>query len=148
MMTPITLLITLLGIFGYAMLGPLAKKVGYSIPPFSFIAVSALILCIVSFIIAIIFERTQVAATYQSIKWGWLIAYSMMNLVAYVFYIIAVNRIPVAEYEMFSILMPIFGGIAAVYLLNEPFHPRYLVALVIMGIGLYVAIGPQLSGKE
>jgi len=140
-------LIAALAIACYATLGPIAKKVGLHLPPFSFIACSSAITCLCGATLGFMFEREKVVAAMNDINWGWLVAFSLINMAGYVFYLLALRKIPVAQYEMFGILMPIIGGFFAVYLLKEPFHARYFLALVFMATGLWIAIGPELKGK-
>ncbi len=131
----------------YALLGPIAKKVGTDVPPFTFIAASSLILMLSAGAIAFVFERQKVIPMFQDLQWSWVALFSLINLIAYVGYLWAINRIPVAQYEMFGVVMPVVGGLFAVALLKEPFHTRYIVALALMTVGLYIAIAPDLKGK-
>lgn len=129
----------------YAALGPIVKKVGYTIPPFTLMATSSLMIALVGGLIAFSLEREQVLSIKNDADWRWLIVFSMINLIGYVLYLVAIKAIAVAQYNMFNLLMPIIGGLFAVYLLKEPFHFRYVIAMIFMGIGLYIAVNPTLK---
>ncbi len=140
--------IAIIAIFCYAFLGPLAKKVGLTIPPFTFVAISTFMLTALAIVVAVIFERDQIVGAISQVSWGWMIAFTAINLAGYALYLVAMSRMPVAQYEMFGILMPIFGGVIAYFLLKEPIHPRYLLALAFMAVGLYIAVAPNLKGLK
>lgn len=138
-------LIAALAVSCYALLGPLAKKVSLVLPPFSFIAASSLILFLICFALAVAYERPALSTAIRHINFGWLLCFSLVNILGYIGYLWAINRIAVAEYQMFIILGPIVGGAFAYILLGETFHTRYLIAAAIMAIGLYIAISPRLT---
>lgn len=136
-------LIALFAVSAYALLGPIAKKIGANLPPFGFIAASSLILFIVCGTLSWFLERQAVSESLAKVHWSWLVIFSLINVVAYVGYLYAIKHIPIVHYEMFVILSPIIAGVVAVLMLNEPFHTRYLLALGFMGVGLFIAIKPQ-----
>jgi drug/metabolite transporter (DMT)-like permease len=142
--------VALLAVTFYSLLGPLAKKIGATIPPFGFIATSSLLLFLSAGALSLLFEKEEVGAALQKADWRWLLAFSTINLVAYLLWLVALGKIPVTHYQLMSILIPVIGGIAAFYLLKEPFHMRYLAALAFMFIGLVIAVKPELfkSGKN
>jgi drug/metabolite transporter (DMT)-like permease len=125
-----------------SLLSPIAKKIGPGLPPFTFIAASSGILMIVSGVAAWFVEREKVVATAGEIRWHWLLAFSLVNVVSYALFLWVINRVPVTHYQMFVFLSPIVGGIAAVFLLGEPFHVRYIPALGFMLVGLLIAVKP------
>lgn len=146
-MTLLPYIITIFAVTCYAMLGPIAKKVGLHLPPFTFIAVSSGIITIIAGLVGYFTERNKVLEALHSINWGWLITFSLINMVGYVLYLVAIRKVPIAQYEMFGIMMPIIGGLFAVFLLKEPFHARYLLALGFMAIGIGIAVAPELRSK-
>lgn len=131
----------------YALLGPIAKKIGFHLPPFAFVAISCLLLSISAATISYFFERGKITAALTDFNWGGMIIFSAINLTAYVLYLTAIRKIPIAQYDMFAILMPVIGGLAAVVLLKEPFHARYILAIAVMAVGIYIAVGPELKVK-
>ncbi len=146
-MTLFPYIVAAFAVSAYALLGPIAKKVGTALPPFTFITVSSIIIVVCAGTIAFFYERHQIMETFREIHWNWLALFSLINVVGYVGYLWAINRIPVAQYEMFGILMPIIGGLFAVVLLKEPFHARYLLSIAVISIGLYIAVAPDLRSK-
>ena len=131
----------------YAMMGPIAKLTGTSIGPFCFIAVASLFLTMIAFAAAFIFERDEFAPSLSRVNWSWLGLYVVINFTSYAGYIWAIGRIPVAQFEMFGIFVPVIGGFFAWWLLKEPFHLRYFLALGVMATGILIAIGPELKAK-
>ena len=126
----------------YALLGPIAKKVGAKLPPFGFIALSSFLLTLVSTLIASVYEREAMIATWAKIEWRWFLFFSLLSFLGYIGYLWAIARMPIAHYEMFAIICPIIGGLMAVAMLGEPFHLRYLIGLAFMAIGLFIALKP------
>lgn len=84
-------LIAFFAVSSYALLGPIAKKIGPNLPPFSFIALSTFMLCVPAAIIGFLYEKDKIIDAVHTIHWSWLVAFSMINLVAYVGYLIAIN---------------------------------------------------------
>lgn len=131
----------------YAIMGPIAKKVGPDIQPFTFIALASLLLTIVAASVAYFYERGNWTDTLSRLNWSWLGLYIAANFVSYAGYLWAIARIPVAQFEMFGIFVPIVGGFFAWLILKEPFHARYFLALAFMAIGILIAIAPELKAK-
>lgn len=135
-------LVALFAVSSYALLGPIAKKLGTSLPPFAFIASSSLLVFLFSAAISLLTERAVLFETFRRIEWKWLLLFSAINIIGYVGYLWSISRIPVVHYEMFTVICPILAGLFATYLLGEAFHMRYLVGLVFVSIGLFIAIKP------
>ena len=134
-------LVAIFAVSAYALISPMVKKVG-ELPPFSYIAISSFILFTVCGAVAYFFEKDKVLEAADRINWPWLVAMSATNIIGYIGYLWAINRVPVVHYEMLIFISPIIGGLFAVYLLNEPFHLRYIPALGFMLLGLLIAIKP------
>lgn len=131
----------------YAVMGPVAKKVSPDVQPFTFMAVASFFVVIIAGVFAFIYERTDVATLATKINWPWMGVYILCNFVSYTGYLWAITRIPVAQFEMFGIFVPIIGGLFAWLILQEPFHARYLLAIAFMALGLFIAIKPDLQVK-
>ncbi|PZO87707.1 MAG: hypothetical protein DI626_03365 [Micavibrio aeruginosavorus] len=131
----------------YAVMGPVAKKVSSDVQPFTFMAVASFFVVIISGVFALICERTDAATLASKINWSWMGVYVLCNFVSYTGYLWAITRIPVAQFEMFGIFVPIIGGFFAWLILHEPFHARYLLAIAVMALGLFIAIKPDLKVK-
>ena len=137
-------LIALSATICYASLSPMAKKIGITLPPFSLIAVSSFIHFTIAGLIAFFYEKSIILEVYPKVEWNWLLVFSLTNLIGYSLYLLALTKMPVAQYQMFGLLAPIIGGMIAVYLLKEPFHMRYILSLVFISIGIFIAIKPEL----
>lgn len=135
-------IIAFLAVSTFGLLSPMVKKLGVDFPPFSFIAISSLILGGISSFVAYFFEKEKLLAALEQVNINWLVIFSLTNLVGAIGYIWAIQRVPVVHYEMLLFISPIIGGIFAFYLLDEAFHVRYLLALVFMVAGLAIAIRP------
>lgn len=131
----------------YALMGPVAKKVGVDIKPFSFICFTSFLLFMATAALSYVYERGSVLSSFEKININWLIFYFVCNLVSYVGYLWAISRIPVAQFEMFGIFVPIIGGFFAWFVLKEPFHMRYFIALAFMAVGIFIAVAPELRTK-
>jgi drug/metabolite transporter (DMT)-like permease len=143
MMALIPYIVAFCAVSCYAMLGPLAKKIGATLPPFTFLTICSLLLILMGALPAYFLEKEKVVAEFQNIKWGWLAALAVVNFVGYMGWLYAVNRIPIAQYQMFGVMSPVIGGLLAYFLLKENFEPRYLLALAFMAVGLFIAIKPK-----
>lgn len=146
-MTLIPYFVAFFAVSCYALMGPVAKKVSGDIQPFTFIALASLLLTVVSAGVAFFYERNGVAASLGKINLNWLLFYVICNFVSYAGYLWAITRIPVAQFEMFGIFVPIIGGFFAWFILKEPFHARYFLALAFMTVGIAIAVGPELRSK-
>lgn len=131
----------------YALMGPIAKMTGTNIGPFSFIALASFVLTVIAAGVAYAFERNEFSQSMTDLKWNWMALYIVVNFISYAGYIWAIGRIPVAQFEMFGIFVPVIGGFFAWWILKEPFHMRYFLALAFMAVGIVIAIGPELRGK-
>ena len=131
----------------YALMGPVAKKVSVDIQPLTFIALASLLLTIVAGLFAYFYERQEALASLGKISLNWLGFYVVCNFISYAGYIWAITRIPVAQFEMFGIFVPVVGGFFAWLILKEPFHARYFLALAFMAVGILIAVGPELRSK-
>ncbi|MDP6926801.1 MAG: EamA family transporter, partial [Rhodospirillales bacterium] len=55
----------------------------------------------------------------------------------------AVRHYPAARLSSFTFLTPLFGVIFGGWLLGEPLSPALLMALLLVGIGIYVVNKPE-----
>ncbi len=131
----------------YALMGPIAKMTSTSVGPFTFIALASSVLTVIAAGMAYTLERSDFTQSVAGLKWNWLALYIVVNFISYAGYIWAIGRIPVAQFEMFGIFVPVIGGFFAWWILKEPFHMRYFLALAFMAVGILIAIGPELRSK-
>lgn len=146
-MTLLPYLAAMLALSCYALMGPVAKKVGADMQPFTFMTIASILLVLISGAIAIAFERGNFSASIGKINISWLLVYVVANFFSYAAYLWAITRIPVAQFEMFGIFVPVLGGFFAWLILKEPFHARYFLALGFMAVGIAIAVGPELRSK-
>lgn len=140
-------LVSFFAVASYALMGPIAKKVSTDLQPLSFIAVTSFLLMMAAAISSYFFEKGALAS-FEKINPQWLVIYFVCNFVSYIGYLWAITRIPVAQFEMFGIFVPIIGGFFAWLILNETFHTRYFVALAFMAVGIFIAVAPDLLKKN
>lgn len=146
-MTLLPYFVGFMAMASYALMGPIAKVMGATMGPFSFITVASLALTIIMAFVAFTFERGDFVQSMTQLKWNWMALYILVNCISYAGYIWAIGRIPVAQFEMFGIFVPVIGGFFAWWILKEPFHMRYFLALAFMAVGILIAIGPELRSK-
>ncbi len=146
MATYIPYLVSFFAIACYSLMGPIAKKVSTDLQPLSFIAFTSFLLMMAAGICSYFFEKNAIA-TFEKINPYWLVVYFICNFVSYIGYLWAITRIPVAQFEMFGIFVPVIGGFFAWLILKEPFHTRYFAALAFMAVGIYIAVAPDLMKK-
>lgn len=127
----------------YSLMGPIAKKVSTDLQPLAFIAFTSFLLMMASGVSSYFLEKNAISS-FEKISPQWLVAYFVCNFVSYIGYLWAITRIPVAQFEMFGIFVPVIGGFFAWLILKEPFHARYFLALAFMAVGIYIAIAPAL----
>lgn len=140
-------IIALSAVVFYAGLSPMAKKIGYNLPPFSFIAASSFMLFCIAGSIAFVKEKDMALSSMDQIEWRGLLLFSLINLAAYALSLVALSKMPVVQYQIIGLITPIVSGLIAVFLLTEPFHARYLIALLFVAVGIFIALGPNLKGK-
>lgn len=140
-------LVAFLAVACYAMMGPVAKMTGTEVGPFTFIAIASMFMTVMAGGVAFINEKNQFVSSMAHIHWGWMAFYIVANFISYTGYLWAIGRIPVAQFEMFGIFVPVIGGFFAWWMLKEPFHPRYFLAIAFMAVGIWIAVSPDLKAK-
>lgn len=135
------ILIVTLSTFFYALLFPMLKKANEKLPPFTVMAVSMFVLFFISLIFSLIFENsTQIKFTSFKPLIGLLILVGVINVVSFWLEILGYKFMPLWQQTMFTLLTPIFAGIASYFILGEAISPKLFLGLLIMGVGLFVAI--------
>ena len=131
-----------MAMFCYALLPVLAKKMHASVPPFSLIAVTMFVLMLCSLVASYVTERSFKISSLGLSDFLSLVLFGLINFVGFGAYLFSISKIPVVEYQMIGVLIPLVGGVLAVFLLNEPFLWRYGVGFVFVAVGLYLTLGP------
>jgi len=128
----------------YAAIGPIIKKTGEGLPTFLFIGIGSLFLAIGSFIALFATEgRTGFFVPDRSKMVG-LVTFAAINIVGWALYMHSIRQIPVAQYDMIAGLGILITAFFASMVLNEPIHLRYVPAVALIMIGIYIAVAPEL----
>ncbi|MEM7618813.1 MAG: EamA family transporter, partial [Pseudomonadota bacterium] len=71
---------------------------------------------------------------------SFLSLFALVNFIAFAVMLFAISKIPIVEYQLIALLTPIFGGVLAYFILSEGLSIKYLIGLVFIGVGLYIAL--------
>jgi len=125
----------------YALLTPLLKKSSEKVPPFTLIAISMFILAISAFIVSIFIENS-LHLKYSALKIYIypLIVVGIINLLGFWLAVEGYKYMPVWQQTLFSLFSPLLSGVFAYFILGEQLNPKLIIALLIMGLGLFIGI--------
>lgn len=140
MQTLLPYIIGLLATTGYAILPVLAKKANVDVPPFAFISITMIFLSMFSGIASLFFNKDFSLLSMPSSVWIFLIGFAFLNFLAFAFMLASIKSIPIAEYQLMSLLIPIIGASFAYVILQEPFKIQYLIGLIFCSVGLFIAL--------
>ena len=141
MLPPLALFFLLTAPALYGLIGALLKRGSQGIPPFATMTVSMGALFGLSLLCSLILERNfswDLRAHAGSFLV--LLLVGAINTVGFYFMLRAYDYVPVWQYQLFSLLAPVFAMLFAYHLLGEPLSPRLFGGLALMGLGLYVAV--------
>ena len=134
-------LIAVSAICCYASLSVIAKKMIPEIPSYTFIGVSMAILSILSFVAGYFFEQKNFSFSSLSYKsWIWIAAFSLINFIGFVLYLMAIKDMPVAHYQTIALISPLIGGLIAFFILQESLSIKFFVGFFIAAIGIYITL--------
>ena len=133
-----------LAVICYGAIGPLLKKAGLHLPILLLVGIGSSMLAIGAFLALFITGGRAGFFLPDASKLSWIAIYAAVNLVGWYLYMYSIKSIPVAQYEMIAGLGIVVCAILAALILKEPIHPRYIPAIALILLGLYVAIGPEL----
>ncbi|MDP9127713.1 MAG: DMT family transporter [Pseudomonadota bacterium] len=131
---------TFLAVILYAMLPALAKKFQLQTPPLAFIAITMAVLCVFATVGSLVVEKEFSLLKMPGKTWMQLIAFAFVNFLAFVFYMLALAKVPVAHYQLIGLVTPVVGAAFAYGLLGEPFKMQHIYGLAFMGAGLFIAL--------
>lgn len=129
-----------IAVFFYALLPTMAKKLQVNIPTFAFMAITQAFLSMMALAALMVTERDFSFAKISAGTWLGLLLFSVVNIFGFSLYLKTIARIPVTEYQLITLIGPIFGALAAYVLLDEQLKLRHCIGAVIMSFGLYVAV--------
>lgn len=125
----------------YALLYPLLKKANQELPPLTIMALSMLVLFLLSALGSIFLEHSlQIKQNIIKSHVTTLIIVGVVNFFAFWLAIYGFKYFPVWQQNMFYLLSPIFAGIFAYFLLGEKISANLFIGLAIMGVGLFIAL--------
>jgi drug/metabolite transporter (DMT)-like permease len=125
----------------YALQPIMAKKLQLSIPPFAFIAITMLVLAILALCASLIFEKQFKITQLQSSHVILLVAFGVVNLFSFWFFLKAISGIPTAHYQIIGgTLAPILTALFAFAFIGEGITARFFLAIPLAAAALYIAI--------
>lgn len=131
----------LLSTVGYSLIYPLLKKGGEKISTFSLLAISTGVVCLMSVAMSLLTEKNSLVRSFSEKNYIWFVLIAgFINFFAFWLGVVAFRYMSVWQQQLFGLLLPVVGAIAAYFLLKEAISPRLFIGLVIMSLGLYVAL--------
>ena len=125
----------------YAVLTPLEKKPNAALPPMTIMAISMFVLFLLSFIGSVVFEHLfSMKPSVLKANLTPLILVGVFNFFAFWLYILGFKYFAVWQQQMFFLLMPIFGGILAYFILGETISIKLFIGLAIIAVGLFIGL--------
>ncbi|MBP6044886.1 MAG: DMT family transporter [Microgenomates group bacterium] len=140
-MSAVGVIIMLLSTVGYSLIYPLLKKGGEKISTFSLLAISTGVVCLMSVAMSLLTEKNSLVRSFSEKNYIWFVLIAgFINFFAFWLGVVAFRYMSVWQQQLFGLLLPVVGAIAAYFLLKEAISPRLFIGLVIMSLGLYVAL--------
>ena len=135
-------LIAFFAVCSYASLPPLAKKsLSEDITGFQLIVLNSIFLALLG-LIAIIFTDKDFSAfkNLTADLWFWALLWAGLNFLGFALYLYAIDRMPVVNYQIMFLTMPVIGSTLAYFLLSETISLKQVIGGIIVAIGVYIAI--------
>jgi drug/metabolite transporter (DMT)-like permease len=124
----------------YAFMPVLLKRLQIEIPPLMLIAITMAVLCALAAGASFFFEKTPQILTINPKMWAGMVFFGVVNFIGFAVFMIVIAKIPVAHYQLIGLATPIVGAAFAYWMLGEEFKIQYLVGLVFIAIGLFIAL--------
>ncbi len=124
----------------YASLTVLNKIMQKDIPPFTYIAITMILLSFFSATIAILYEKSVNLSQIIQQHGLLLIGFSIINLIGFALLLLAITKISVFEYQIIGLLTPLIGGVFAYFILQETLTAKHLIGFLIATVGCYIAL--------
>ena len=123
----------------YASLGVISKKMLPEIPPFSFIAITMIILSSLAVIGAILTkEKINFLNDLDYKGWVWVVGFSFINCVGFALNLKAIQLMPIAHYQVVALVSPLIGGLFAYLILSEQLNTKFFIGFLITALGIYI----------
>ncbi len=133
--------IALVAVVLYAVLAIIAKKVEGVVPPFTFIAITMIVLALLATCVAFIYEGTASLKSIGREQWMFMIAFGVINLIGFALFLKAITGMPVAHYQLlYSAVTPVLVALLAAVFVNERVGTMFFLAIPIIFAGLYIAL--------
>lgn len=130
-----------IAMISYSSLVVIAKKMLPNIPPFAFIMLTMFFLFLFAALASGLYEKSFGSiSTFTKHDWIGVIGFAIVNLIAFSTYLWAINYIPVTQYQLIYLVSPLVVAFLAFLFLGEEFHMRYLLSLILISAGIYIAI--------
>ena len=139
MQTLVVPLVATLTVAVYAAMHTIAKT-QISVPPYTFIAIAMGTVALFACIAAVFSNEAGALSSINKRQVLALVLYAAVNFIGFVLYLYVIGKMPILQYQLLSILGPIFGAIIAFAILREPLTSRFLLALPFIGFGVYLTI--------
>lgn len=140
-MQTVGVIVMLLSTIGYSLIYPLLKKGGEKISTFSLLAISTGIVCIMSVAMSLLTEKNALIRSFSEKNYIWFVVIAgIINFFAFWLGVVAFKYMSVWQQQLFGLLLPVVGAVAAYFLLKEAISPKLFIGLIIMSFGLYIAL--------
>ena len=132
---------SLLAVVWYALTQLIAKKVqiAWNVSPLLFISVTMMVLLPLAILWTFVFERPVINAVTHS-EWAWMILCWVINLIAFILLVTAIKYIPVAHYQIISLLMPIIWWTIAYFWFWETLSLNFFIWFGLISLWLIIAL--------
>lgn len=134
--TAIGVILMTLAMVCYGIVNPLIKKAGFNTFATMIIQIAVLWFSILPFFI-ITKSFLNLPSNRSSLLL--LVLAGIINAVGYYFLVRSLSLLAVWQVNMFWVLIPLFGGIAGYFLLNEPLTFKFFIGLIFSAFGLFIA---------
>jgi len=120
----------------YGVINPILKKAGFN--PFATIIVQIAFLWI-SIIPFFIFTKSHLNVISNRANIPLLVIAGVVNAIGYYLVVKSYTYLPIWQINIFWVLAPLSGAVAAYFILGEPLAAKFFVGLTFTLVGLYIA---------
>ncbi|HSA84297.1 MAG TPA: EamA family transporter [Patescibacteria group bacterium] len=125
----------------YGALAPLLKRANQDLQPFTLMAITMFFLFLIAGVASVVFEQSlTIKHSLIRTHLPTMIIFSVVNFFAFWLFILGYKYFAVWQQQLFYLLMPIFGGIIAYFLLGEAISIKLFIGLAIISLGIYIGL--------